>query len=283
MTKRLALRLSLGLIVLALAAAFGAAQEPYKLPPQNVQDILNAPPTPRVTLSPDREVMLLVENESMPTIAYISQPLLRLAGMRITPANNSGQVLTFSTGLTLKTIKTGLERKIDLPAGIKFSGASWSDDGKWIAFARYLDDGVELWVVDAVSGRAKALTAPRLNMVTGDIAWMPGDKQILCSMVPGDRGPAPVEPRIPIGPTVQVSGGKQTKVATMQDLLKSPSDETLFDYYATGQLVEVDVPTGQVKSIGKPGIYASVEPSPDGAYLLVERIKRPYSYSVAYY
>ena len=98
MSKRLALRLSLGLLVLALAAPFLAAQEPYKIPPKNVIDILNAPPTPRVSMSPDRDVMLLVESESMPTIAYISQPLLRIAGMRITPANNSGQVLSLQHG-----------------------------------------------------------------------------------------------------------------------------------------------------------------------------------------
>ena len=198
------------------------AQEPYKLPPKEVVDIVTAPPTPRVSLSPNREIMLLVENESMPTIAYISQPLLRIAGIRISPANNSSQVLTFSTGLTLKTIKDGLERKVDLPAGIKFTATAWSDDGKWISFARTLDNGVELWVVDAATGKARALTPPRLNMVTGDIVWMPGNKQILCSMVPENRGPAPVEPRVPVGPTVQISGGKQTKVATMQDLLKSP-------------------------------------------------------------
>jgi len=269
------------LLALALAAPFLAAQEPYKLPPQNVQDILNAPPTPRVTLSPDREVMMLVESESMPTIAYISQPRLHLAGMRIIPANNSRQVLIFSTGLTLKTIATGLERKIDLPAGIKFANASWSDDGRWIFFLRYLDDGVELWTVEAASGRAKALTPARLNMVSGALALLPGSKSMLCAMIPEGRGAAPAEPRVPIGPTVQVSGGKQTKVATLQDLLKNPHDEALFDYYATAQIVEVDLATGQAKPIGRPGIYAGIEPSPDGSYLLVERIKRPYSYSVA--
>ncbi len=281
MNRRLPLRLSLGLLLLALAGLHLAAQEPYKLPPKNVLDILNAPPTPRVTMSPNREIMLLIESESMPSIAYISQPLLRIAGMRITPANNSDQVLSFSTGLTLKTIKDGLERKIDLPDGIKFTGASWSDDGKAIAFTRYLDDGVELWIVDVATGLAKALTPPRLNMVMGNVAWMPGDKQILCLMIPENRGPAPAEPRVPIGPTVQVSGGKQTKVATYQDLIKSPYDEALFDYYATAQIVEVDILTGRMKAIGKPGIYAMIDPSPDGGYLLIHRIKKPYSYSVS--
>ena len=110
------------LLLPALAGLSGRLRSRISCPPKNVLDILNAPPTPRVSLSPNREIMLLVENESMPTIAYISQPLLRIAGIRISPANNSSQVLTFSTGLTLKTIKDGLERKVDLPAGIKFTG-----------------------------------------------------------------------------------------------------------------------------------------------------------------
>ena len=67
-------------------------------------------------------------------------------------------------------------------------------------------------------------------------------------MIPENRGPAPVESRIPIGPTVQVSGGKQTKVATYQDLLKSPHDEALFEYYATGQLAAVDIATGRIQA-----------------------------------
>ncbi len=188
-------RLSICLLILALAAPFLAAQEPYKLPPKNVLDILNAPPTPRVTMSPDREVMLLVESESMPTIAYVAQPMLRIAGMRITPANNSGQVLTFSTGLTLKAIKDGLERKIDLPAGIKLTGASWSDDGKWISFARYLDDGVELWVVDAITGKAKS-PDPRAAQ-HGQRRYHLDARQQEPSLPDDPGGPRPGSPRAP--------------------------------------------------------------------------------------
>ena len=286
MKRRLSLRLSAGILVAALAALgpdFLAGQEPYKLPPAEIVKILDAPPTPRVSMSPARDWMLLTDYETMPSIAALSMPILRVAGIRITPQNNSDQVLSFSTGLTLKSVKDGTVRKIDLPAGFKFSGSSWSGDGKFIAIARYLDHGVELWLADPATGQAKALTGPALNMVVGvGMLWMPGDKRLLVSLVPEGRGPAPEASRVPAGPEVYESTGKPTKVATYQDLLKTAFDEKLFEYYAASQLAEIDVATAAVRKIGGPGIYAGASPSPDGKYLLVNRIKRPFSYSLPY-
>ena len=96
------------LYVLAILLSWNAfAQEPYKLPPPDVVDILDAPPTPAVSLNPTGELMLLADYEPMPSIAYMSQPMLRLAGMRIAPANNSRQRTTFYTGLVVKRLKDG--------------------------------------------------------------------------------------------------------------------------------------------------------------------------------
>jgi dipeptidyl aminopeptidase/acylaminoacyl peptidase len=276
-------RVSLFLLVFVPAVPFLAAQEPYKLPPKEIIQILEAPPTPRVSMSPARDLLLLTEVESMPSIAYVSLPILRLAGIRITPQNNSDQVLSFSTGLTLKTIKDGKVRKVDLPAGIKFTGASWSADGKFLTLTRYVDNGVELWLVDTAAAQAKALTGPTLNMVVGSGAvWMPDNKRLVVNMIPEGRGPAPEPPRVPVGPEIYESAGKAARVATYQDLLKTAFDEKLFEHYAVSQLVEIDIATGQTRKIGGPGIYAGTNPSPDGKYLLVNRIKRPFSYSVPY-
>ena len=280
MKKRLTIAL---LAFLLLAGLPGLAQEPYKLPPKAVLDIVDAPPTPRVSMSPARDTMLLIDSESMPTIAYLSQPIYRIAGIRIMPLNNSIQMLSFSTGLTLKKIKDGTTKKIALPAGIKFAAPRWSIDGQYAVFPRYLDNGVELWVLNVAPGEAKALTPAALNMVVGDgMVWTPDNRHVIAPMVPDGRGKEPEAPRIPIGPNVQVSGGKAVKTATYEDLLKTPYDEKLFDYYATSQIVEVDVTTGHARKIGGPGIYTGATPSPDGNYLLVTRIKRPYSYSLPY-
>jgi dipeptidyl aminopeptidase/acylaminoacyl peptidase len=261
-----------------------SAQEPYKLPPKEVVDIVDAPPTPSVSMSPAGDTMALVDRESMPSIAYLSEPILRIAGMRITPSFNSRQVLSFSTGLSLKDMKTGALRRVALPADFKFSsgmrGVSWSPDGARVALLRYVDGGIELWSVDVKTAEAKALTPPVVNAVLGGIDWLPDGRRIVVTLVPDGRGPAPVAPRVPIGPEVQVSGGREAKAATYQDLLKTAFDEVLFDYYATSQAAIVDAASGQIRKVGQPGIYDGLSVSPSMEYILVSRIKRPYSHSL---
>jgi dipeptidyl aminopeptidase/acylaminoacyl peptidase len=266
-------------IILILVPAL-AGQEPYKVPPKEVVDIVSAPPTPMVSLSPAGDTMALVERESMPAIAYLAEPVLRIAGMRITPSYNSRQVLSFSTGLSLKDLKTGVARKVGLPDGAKFTFPSWSPDGRTIALLHYVEGGVELWAVDVAAGTARALTRPVVNAVLGGIDWAPDSRRIVVSLVPGDRGQAPVAPRVPVGPEVQVSGGKQAKAATYQDLLKNAFDEVLFDYYATTQTALVDIVSGEIRKVGPAGIYDTIAVAPSMQYVLVGRVKRPYSYSL---
>lgn len=278
--KKIAVRLAVLCAVWLVVGPAGSAQEPYKLPPKEVIDIVDAPPTPMVSMSPAGDVMALIERESMPSIAYLAEPILRIAGMRITPALNSRQVLSFSTGLSLEDMKTGQVRKVALPVGFRFTFPSWSPDSQTIAFLRYVEGGVELWTVDVRTGTARALTPAVVNAVLGGIEWMPDGRRLVVSLVPEDRGPAPAAPRVPVGPEIQVSGGKEAKVATYQDLFKSAFDEVLFDHHATSQTAIVDVATGQVRKVGRPGIFDSISVSPAMDHFLVERIKRPYSYAL---
>lgn len=276
-------RTTLALILALALVPMLAAQEPYKLPPKEVVDIVDAPPTPLVSLSPAGDVMALIERESMPSIADLAEPILRIAGMRITPAYDSRQVLSFSTGLSFEDVKTRQPRRVVLPDGARFTYPSWSPDGRTMALLRYVQGGVELWKVDVATATAKALTPAVVSSVLGAVEWASDSRHLFVTLVPEGRGPAPAPPRVPVGPEIQVSGGRQAKAATYQDLLKSAFDEALFDYYATSQLAAVDIATGELRKIGQPGIFASVSASPDRAYLLVERIHKPYSYALPAY
>src|SRR5436190_1300414 len=96
----------------------------------------------------------------------------------------------------------------------------------------------------------------------------------------GGRGQAPTEPAVPTGPTIHESDGKAAPAPTYEDLLKNAHDDALFDYYFTSQLAAINTGTGAKTTIGRPGIFNNVTPSPSGQFVLVNKVKKPFSHLV---
>jgi dipeptidyl aminopeptidase/acylaminoacyl peptidase len=272
-------RASLIFLVFFFLTGVASSQDPYKLPPKNIMDMVTAPRPPSASISPTGEFMALTQSESMPSIEYMSQPLLRIAGTRILPKYNSRQVTSFNIDLAIRSIKNGRQIAVTLPEGIKFTSSRWSDDGNWLAFLRYIETGVELWVVDIKTGKAKALTGPVINAtISSGFSWLASSQKMLVFTISENRGNPPQKSDVPTGPNVQETTGRVAPVRTYQDLLKTPHDEALFDYYATSQMMEIDVATGESRPIGPPAIYLSQNLSPDGKLFIVSKMKKPYSY-----
>jgi dipeptidyl aminopeptidase/acylaminoacyl peptidase len=263
-----------------LAAQSTQTRSTYLTPPKVVVDILDAAPTPFVTVSPDRKTIALQHRRSMLTIAELSQPIERLAGYRINPRTNGSQQRSGAVfGITLKSIADGVERKVVVPANASLSGVSFSPDGKRLAFVNTTDAAIELWVADTASGQSKALApGERLNGTGGvPCSWLDDSVTLLCSFVPSGRGAAPAATRVPTGPNIQENYGTPAPQATLQDLLKTEHDEALLDHYFTSQLAFVDAAAGRRTPIGKPDIFMVSDMSPSDEYFLVARVKRPYS------
>jgi dipeptidyl aminopeptidase/acylaminoacyl peptidase len=255
------------------------SQETYKQPPKEVLDVLHARPTPQASVSPARDYILLVDSMRFPPISVISEPMLRLAGLRINPNTNGARLVSYDIGLTLKRISDGAERKIALPADAKLGPPEWSPDGKRFAFTNTTSNTVELWIGTAETGEAHKLRGVIVNAAYGrPFHWMPDSHTLLVQTVPASRGNPPTESAVPRGPHVQETHGKGAPVATYEDLLANPHDEDLFDYYATAQLSLVDIERGKTTPVGQPGIFLTDSPSPDGNFILIARLHRPYSY-----
>ncbi|HYN24156.1 MAG TPA: prolyl oligopeptidase family serine peptidase [Pyrinomonadaceae bacterium] len=267
------------LAILLLLSNFAAAQQGYKKPPQDVLDILTAAVTPTASVSPARDMMLLATGLRYPPISDLAQPMLRLAGLRINPNTNGPHRYQYAVALTLKRISDGSEVRIDLPPGAKIGPAQWSGDGKQFAFTNTTNSGIELWVGDSASGKVRKLKAIAINATEGDsFQWMPDNRTLLVQLVPAKRRPAPAPSSVPREPNWQESSGKVGPVRTFQDLLKTPYDEDLFEYYATSQLAFVDSSSGKLSEVGRPAIFLSQDVAPDGQHILVGRIRRPFSY-----
>jgi len=268
------------LLLLALAIPVLADQLVYQKPPKEILDILNAPQLPTLAINPTRTYATLSQSARYPSIAEVSAPMLRLAGIRIDPHTNGLHLAAYNTSITLVKLPEGTKIPVALPPGARASGLRWSEDGKHFAFSNTTSAGIiELWLGDPATGKTHKIDGVRLNAVLGEpIEWLGDGKTIIAKTVPANRKPAPAEPRVPPGPAVQESDGHAAGVATYEDLLQNPHDEDLFEYYATAQLVKVDAEAGTATPIGKPGIMDEVAPSPDRSHLLITREHRPFSY-----
>jgi len=271
--------ISTSILVILFIANLSFAQQGYKKPPKEVLDILNAPVTPAISMSPTRDNVILSTGLRYPPLADLAQPMLRLAGRRINPAANSPHRYQYSVALTLKRLADGSEVKIDVPPGAKISGVEWSDDGKHFAFLNGTPTRVELWIGDAATGKVHSVKDLSLNSVMNNaLTWMPDNHTLLVQLVPSTRGPAPAMPLVPNEPITQESAGRPGPVRTYEDLLKNPYDEKLYEYYATSQLALVDSAGGRATPLGKPAIFQTIDPAPDGHHILVTRLQKPFSY-----
>ena len=277
-------------LVLAASSVNAQTQVPasgYLLPPKAIVDILDAPPPPTVELSPSRDVVVLLDRAGMPSIAELSQPMLRLAGLRISPKTNGqhragASVYPRYRNFTIKAVADGAERKVTLPPSPSLAWIGFSPNGKRFAFTQHRDNAIELWIADTTSGQAKSVTTAPLNAALGTpCEWVVDGGSLLCEFVPANRGPAPAD-GVPTGPNIQEHRGGIAPVRTYEDLLASAHDEALFDYYATSQLAFVDATTGQRTPVGAPAVFVTAAPSPDGQFILVRRVRRPYSRLVPY-
>ena len=279
---------SLFISLVLLLCLPAAAQEEllYQMPPKEIAAIADAPGNPFIIPSPDGKTLLIVERPALPSIQEIAQPELKLAGLRINPRTNgpTQSRTDYYKKLVFKDLASMKEYPLTgAPAAARISDLDWSPDSAKLAFTVTGPDGIELWVAFAADGKALRLTGPVLNgvMEYGFFQWLSDSRHLVCSTVPSGRPPLPAKDMVPKGPVIQSNEGTAAPVQTLQDLLKDKYDEALFSFYATAQLAIVDL-EGQLRPIGAPAIIAVADASPDGNYILVNLIQRPFSYLVAY-
>ena len=287
-------------LLIISATAFAQTATQYRQPSPEIVKMLEAPPFPASQISPDGRWMLLSERPAMPSIADLAQPMLRLAGTRISPRTNSSFPYQNINKLTLLDLNTHQSREIAIrpafnpsseihrsgrriPVKLKLAYVSFSPDSSRLALAQKVDNGLELWVVDVVTGKSGKIAIAALNATTGrPYQWLPDSSGLVCLTVPTGRGAEPKESEVPVGPKIQETSGEKAAVATYQDLLKNAYDEELFKYYFTSELTHVDLKTGKTNRIGQQAIFNDVEVAPGGNFIYVSRIVAPLSYYVPY-
>ncbi len=250
----------------------------YKMPPKDIADMLLAKPAPNVSVDDKGEWMVLTDISLYPSVEELAKPELRIAGLRINPQNFAPSRQNFISNIWLKNISTGKEYKITgLPATLFAANVAWNPSFKKIAFTQTLNDHVDLYVIDIATQKAMKINKTALNTITGSYQWY-DDNTLLYQATIKAASLAPVKPSMPKGPTIQENYGKASPRPTFQDMIKSPYDEELYEFYNTTQLIKNI--NGAETKIGQPSIYGNINISPDKKYMIVRTMHKPFSYLV---
>ncbi|GAA0713396.1 S9 family peptidase [Aquimarina litoralis] len=255
----------------------------WKSPDKDILKILHAPQLPRTSISPARTHILLSDPIIYPTLSELAGPMLKLAGIRVNPKNNYYHGRHGGTNPRILTIKDGSIVLLKIPAGAEVMSTSWNADGKRFAIAVGFEDRIELWMGD-INGTVEKVPGVTLNPLMDQAAkWLPDQQKLLLRKIP-NRGAAPQKSTIPKGPKIlEDAGAKARSTYESRNLLETAYDDELFSYYTQSELVIYDTKTKKMEVVGPAASYLWANASPDGKYLLVERLKKPWSHEVAWW
>jgi dipeptidyl aminopeptidase/acylaminoacyl peptidase len=256
----------------------------YRMPDETLRAIVDAPRPPQTQLSPKRDLAALMQVPTLPSIAMVAQPELKLAGLRLNPRSYAPSRFTFGSDLWLMHVETGKELRIEgLPEPLSVATMAWSPDQRHLAFVQQdvVSGSNTLWLIDVQTRRARKLSERPLNTITAGIRWMADSRRVLVHLRPSVQEAPPAAQSVPTGPNVQEirGSGQIRQLRTFQDMLRNDNDAKTLEHYLNVQpaLVGID---GKQQTIGKPALYLGLSPSPDGRHLLSQVLERPFSYAV---
>ncbi|WP_300673009.1 prolyl oligopeptidase family serine peptidase [Soonwooa sp.] len=273
------------LLFLAVAA-LGFAQEnvTYQKPSQEILQLADYNRPPTIMMDSKRENIILTYRSTYKTLEDLNQDEMKLGGLRINPVTNISSTITYFNNLKLKKVTDKSETQVKgLPANPRLAYFQLSPDEKLLAFTNTTAKGVELWIVDLASATAKKLTSDNLNANMGSpYSWYRDSKALLVNQMVANR-PALLDDKnnLPTGPTVSTSDGKVSQNRTYQDLLKNPQDEKNFEMLVTSELYKVSVDGGS-SLFKKADLYVGQSFSPNGKYVNITTLQKPFSYIVPY-
>ena len=258
--------------------------EGYKKPPVEILELVDVQRAPRSIIDDKGEKIFFLYRDSYKSIAQLSENELRLAGLRVNPVTNISSRITYYNNIKFKAVSSkGTVQVSGLPDKPRIANFSWSPDQTLAAFTHTTIKGVELWIVSINDLKARKLTNDFLNANLGGVyRWYPDSSALLVKKLPDNRKPLiETSIQVPTGPAISVSKGGKARNRTYQDLLKNDTDKFNFELLATSEIIKVNL-KGKVENFLQSAMYRGISWSPDGNYIKVTRMKRPFSTIVTY-
>ena len=258
----------------------------YQIPKKEILDLVDVDRAPSVLKDEKNNYMVFVYRPEYKSIDELSQKEMRLGGLRVNPYLNIGSRTTYYNKVKILRLKKGDKSPIEvkgLPTNPKLSNFVYSPDQSKIAMINTTSDRLELWVLNIEKALARRINTPSLNATLGSVInWFSDNKSLLIKIRPENSNIIiDQENMTPTGPTITENMGDKAQNRTYQDLLKNITDENNFEQLSRSKLIKVSL-KGKISQWQDEKMYRSISFSPDGKYVLVNIIKKPFSYIVTY-
>jgi len=274
------------LIVLFLSTGnFAQENATYQEPSQEIIELAEAPVAPSIRMDSKAENIVFLYRSNFKSIETLSEKEMRLGGLRINPKTNINSRQSYFNAIKVRTGRNEKETVVKgLPNNGRYANFSWSPNQKMMAFTNTVTNGVELWVLDIASKSVTKLSKANLNANTGQpFSWFKNNNALLIKTIATNKKELiDTKTAVPTGPTISVSeAGKKAQNRTYQDLLKNKTDEHNFEQLALSELRKIDLKGNETPWM-KSDMYKNISFSPDGNYVMVSTIEKPFSYLVPY-
>lgn len=282
---RISFKKVITLLTLTLVAASTLSSQenlPFQKPPKEILDLVEYERAPTVRMDSKKEYMYLTYRDTYSSLDELNQEEMRLAGLRINPITNISTGTAYFNNLKVRKISEKTDIQVDgLPKNPKIANIQFSPDEKYLAFTNTTATGVELWIADVATASAKKITEAVVNAnLNNPFTWLRDSKSLLVRILPANRAALIDEKReLPAGPIISMSDGRESQNRTFQDLLKNRKDEDNFETLMKSELSIVNL-YGESKLFKNAALYVEESISPDGSYVMITTINRPYSYVV---
>ena len=259
------------------------AAKDYQVPPEEVKNIVLAPRHQNISLtnlSPDGRFFLNSHSDGLTPLERMAIPFMNIGGREIDTVANRLRSLTTggSIGYELIPAEGGDPTPINLPSDARFSGARFSPDGSQMAFFAHYKDETHIYVANTDNGRTRRITRrPVLATMSASFQWSMDGQYILTILVPSRRGEKPKEFVPENYLRVRMYSDGRNNLRTFPNLLEDAYEESMFVYYATGQISRINVRNRRIDDVGEPGLYSGISFAPDGEYLRVTTVTEPFS------
>ncbi|MEI6276466.1 MAG: prolyl oligopeptidase family serine peptidase [Prolixibacteraceae bacterium] len=254
----------------------------YQKPSREILELVDYQKAPQVLMDDKYENVVFTYQNTYKTLDDLNQEELQLGGLRINPVTNIASAITYTINLKVRKFaaKEPLQVK-GLPENPHITYLAWSPDEKKLAFTNTTASSVELWVLDIETAVATRVSGKALNANLGrPFSWFKDSQYLLIRTIPENR-PALIDSKkgLPKGPIISNSDGAKSQNRTYPDMLKNKADEANFETLVSSELYKTDL-NGQMELFKGKAMYSNESFSPDGNYLLVSTIYRPFSYIV---